>query len=83
MSSVHDGWSLESKERPFNFIQWKGTDVCMDFYCVCEKQFHIDDYFAYAVQCPHCEKKYELKSRVEVRDLPEDWNGCEPIRGNP
>lgn len=34
------------------FIQWKGTDVCMDWYCPnCGKHNHEDRDFMYEVQC--------------------------------
>ena len=41
-------------ERTNLFIQWKGTDVCFDFYCECGQQSHFDGYFAYSIQCPAC-----------------------------
>ena len=31
------------------FIQWKGTDVCMDFHCKCGAHLHIDGMFVYKV----------------------------------
>lgn len=72
-------WAIKKVPRPCTFIQWKGTDVCGDFYCLCGDQFHVDGEFAYAVQCPHCERRYELSSRVELREMPtgESWEGCE------
>lgn len=36
------------------FIQWKGTDVCLDYYCECGEQSHFDGYFAYRLKCPYC-----------------------------
>lgn len=75
-------WSIRDLPRPNAFIQWKGTDVCMDFYCVCGDQFHIDADFTYAVQCPHCDRLFEMSSMIEAREIkPEDWKGCEPVRG--
>ncbi len=32
------------------FIQWKGTDICMDVYCKCGNQSHIDGYCAYYIK---------------------------------
>jgi hypothetical protein len=46
------------------FIQYKGTDLCADIYCECGKHLHVDDYFAYAVQCPSCKAIYELPQFV-------------------
>jgi hypothetical protein len=52
----------ESEARMF--IQWKGTDACLDFYCVCGAHCHVDDMFAYYVKCPHCESVYEMGAQV-------------------
>ena len=49
-----------SPEDPNVFIQWKGTNVCMDFYCECGAHCHFDGYFAYAVKCPHCKTIWEM-----------------------
>lgn len=47
--------------EPHAFIQWKGTDVCMDFTCECgAADLHFDGYFAYVVQCPNCLTEWEM-----------------------
>lgn len=76
-------WATRKLEGPHAFIQWKGTNVCADYYCACGKHFHVDDYFAYAVQCPHCERRYEVSAMIEMRYMPpeEQWDGCEIIEG--
>ncbi len=33
------------------WIQWKGTDVCIDLHCVCGNNGHVDGDFMYEVQC--------------------------------
>lgn len=73
-------WAYKETPRPTTFLQWKGTEVCMDVYCVCGSQFHIDDYFAYAVQCLKCKRRYEMSTRIEMREMSPDeiWTGCEP-----
>ena len=48
------------QEGPHAFIQWKGTDVCMDFHCECGAHCHFDGDFAYAVKCPHCNTIWEM-----------------------
>ena len=62
-----------SEEFPFTtpdgsdasmFIQWKGADLCMDFYCPCGVSSHLDSDFAYFVGCPACERVYELGTQV-------------------
>lgn len=46
------------------FIQWKGTDVCLDFHCRCGSDTHLDGDFAYYVQCPACDTVYEMGTQV-------------------
>lgn len=55
----------------------------MDLYCVCGDQFHVDANFAYAVQCPHCSRRFEMSSMVEMREmvLDEKWDGCDIVVG--
>lgn len=48
------------------FIQWKGTDVCMDLHCECGFHNHYDGYFAYEVKCRGCGNIYALSPNVEV-----------------
>lgn len=54
------------------FIQWKGTDVCLDFYCPCGTHGHFDGYFAYAVRCPECGAVFEMGTQVIVKRR-DDW----------
>lgn len=52
---------LDREDREItSFIQWKGTDVCLDIYCDCGAQGHVDGYGAYAVKCRSCGAIYEL-----------------------
>jgi hypothetical protein len=71
-------------DRPSAFIQWKGTYVCLDGFCVCGKNFHLDADFAYAVSCPHCKRRYEMSAMIEMREMPdsEEWSGCPVIEGH-
>ena len=48
------------------FIQWKGTEVCMDLHCPCGKHSHFDVDFAYYVRCPECGSVYELGTQVKL-----------------
>ena len=73
------GWPTRDLDPPSAYIQWKGTRVCMDFWCTCGAQFHIDDDFTYAVQCPHCDRVFEMSSMIEAREIdPARWKG--PIK---
>lgn len=42
------------------FIQWKGTDVCMDFRCDCGAEPHIDGYFAHNIKCHKCGTLWQM-----------------------
>lgn len=57
--------------EPSAFIQWKGTDVCMDFHCQCGAFCHFDGDFAYIVQCPHCSTIYEMPCVIYPRAVTE------------
>ena len=74
-------WATRDLPTPCAFIQWKGTAVCMDCYCTCGESFHIDADFAYAVQCRHCGKRFEMSAMIEMREMPSDekWDGCPPM----
>jgi hypothetical protein len=63
----------------YTFIQWKGTDVCMDVTCPkCGEHGHIDGEFVYAVQCDGCKTIWELGWSVGLREVKNNWKGCEP-----
>lgn len=72
-------WATKETLDPTTFIQWKDTYLCADFYCVCGEDFHIDAEFCQAVLCPYCNRRYELSTRLELREIPQEeiWIGCE------
>lgn len=50
------------------FIQWKGTDVCMDLHCPkCQHHNHYDGMFAYAVECANCKSIWVMNCHVTFR----------------
>jgi hypothetical protein len=65
----------EDPPAPCAFIQWKGTEVCMDFYCECGTQHHIDAMFVYGVKCHECGAIYEMPAFVIPRKV-EKFDGC-------
>ena len=70
-------WATRDLASPCAFIQWKGTRVCMDFYCPCGASDHFDTDFAYFVRCSVCGKVYEMSAMVEAREAkPEDFAGA-------
>ena len=64
---------------PGGRIQWKGTDVCMDFDCVCGLFFHVDGEFVYSVECPHCHKMYTLDSFVGATEIDTRPEACHVV----
>jgi transcription elongation factor Elf1 len=46
------------------FIQWKGTEVCLDFNCPCGHEGHVDAGFAYFVECGGCGAVYQMGTQV-------------------
>lgn len=58
-------------EGPHGWIQWKGTNVCMDIHCGCDKveHAHVDLDFFYFYECPGCHKKYKVGQYVSLIEL--------------
>lgn len=53
----------------YGSIQWKGTDVCIDLYCKCGYEGHMDIDFLYYYECPKCNKKYALGRNIKLIEL--------------
>lgn len=70
---MSDGFTLDI-ERPEThaFIQWKGTDVCMDFHCDCGEHCHVDAMFVYNVKCPGCGTVWQMPSILYPRKAAPD-----------
>ena len=67
---------------PHAFIQWKGTDVCMDVYCECGEHSHFDGPFAYYIKCPTCGTVYACGDHVELVKLTtEEAKNTRPVMG--
>lgn len=66
MSDLRFSPDFSPMGRPYAFIQWKGTDVCLDFYCDCGYQGHFDGYFAYRIRCVQCGKEWDTPHSVKV-----------------
>lgn len=69
-------WKMQHiPPTPNGWIQWKGTDVCMDVYCSCGYHSHIDASFAYYVRCPKCKRVYFMNGHIElieIKELPDE-----------
>lgn len=46
--------------EPSVYIQYKGTDICLDFTCECGFDAHYDGYGAYVLHCTACGAFYEM-----------------------
>ena len=62
-----------------NFIQWKGTDICMDFYCDCGTQNHYDGFFAYYVRCQGCKQVYKMDTKIMMEKTNDECNPLESV----
>lgn len=52
------------------FIQWKATDVFAEFDLPCGHAGYYDGYFMYYLECPICERVYEVGSEVTLTEVP-------------
>lgn len=73
-----EAWPLQEtfEGKPHGWVQWKGTNVCMDIYCKCGHHSHIDADFAYHVKCPSCSKVYFCNGHIELIELEEEPDSC-------
>lgn len=60
----------QSKHKtPYGWIQWKGTEVCMDVHCSCGALCHVDSGFCYHIKCTGCGQIYEVGGHVVLYPL--------------
>lgn len=73
-----EAWKIQDMREgePHGWVQWKGTDVCMDVYCKCGAHFHIDGDFTYHVKCPRCATVYFCNGHIEMIELEEEPDFC-------
>lgn len=62
MSDTHDAPSV--------FIQYKGTDICLDFTCACGHSAHYDGYMAYTLRCPECGRFFAMEQFPRLTEVP-------------
>ncbi len=72
--------------RPYGWIQWKGTDACVDLHCACGAHGHVDAEFFYHYKCTACGRRYALGCHVPLIELTdeqatriENCGGCDFI----
>lgn len=54
--------------NPSMFIQWKGTDVCIELTCPCGYDGHYDGFFLYAWRCPECRRVWVMPWHIEPHE---------------
>jgi hypothetical protein len=52
--------------EPWGWVQWKGTDACVDLHCPCGTQWHEDGEFLYKVRCPGCSTEWFLNGHITL-----------------
>lgn len=60
---------FKAPEGPYGWVQWKGTDVCIDIHCSCGVQGHIDGEFMYYVECKSCGQRYAVNGHVKLHPI--------------
>lgn len=58
--------------KSWGWIQWKGTDVCIDLHCECGYHDHFDGEFLYFYECPACHRKYAVGQNVKLIALTDE-----------
>lgn len=64
--SVYGEDDAKWKDKPHGWVQWKGTDACIDLYCQCGAHWHEDAEFLYEVKCPECGQWYATGCNVAL-----------------
>jgi len=70
-ATTQEALEIQDKQEglPHGWIQWKGTDVCMDVHCSCGVLAHIDGDFIYTIKCGGCGKVYCLSGYIEFIEI--------------
>lgn len=58
--------------KPNGWIQWKGTNVCIDLRCSCGSHRHFDGEFFYHYECASCGRKYAVGQNILLIPLTEE-----------
>lgn len=73
-----EAWEMQEtyNGKPHGWVQWKGTDVCMDVHCKCGALTHVDADFTYYVKCSACGTVYMCNGHIEFIELKEEPDSC-------
>lgn len=58
--------------KPAAWLQWKGTDACMDVFCVCGALGHLDGSYSYRIVCSACGRTYWANGHIELIPLTDE-----------
>ena len=76
-TTTEDAWEKQWRPTgPHGWIQWKGTNVCMDVHCACGEMTHVDDDFVYHIKCSKCGRVYFCNGHIELIELEEEPENC-------
>lgn len=64
-----DVYKQDAEFPAHGWIQWKGTNVCIDLHCPCGRHDHIDRDFAYFYRCSGCGTPYALGQTIKLIPL--------------
>lgn len=66
-------YSQDNERGPAHgWIQWKGTNVCIDLHCVCGHHGHFDGDFFYFYECPACNARYAVGQNIKLIPLTDE-----------
>lgn len=60
------------RSDPYGWVQFKGTELCMDVHCSCGELTHIDGMFLYFIKCGSCGRIYELNGHIQLIERTSD-----------
>jgi hypothetical protein len=70
---------IYASDRTGGWLQWKGTDACIDLTCkACGHDDHVDDEFLYFWRCPKCQIWWRLEPEITLTQVTGDHDFTTP-----
>ena len=63
------GLDKPPEDAPYGYVQWKGTDACLDLKCTCGALTHLDGERAYVIKCVKCGRVFWVQPYVLMTEL--------------
>ena len=60
------------QELPHGWIQWKGSDACVDLRCRCGHLGHYDGWSLYFYKCPACSETFCVGQVIRLYPIEKD-----------